>query len=162
MYALLAGQSLGLLLERVLSLLGVDGPDAVAALDRAAQEVSAGSMRVVQAVAYGDVSILDVNMPTSPAALWSAAIDHVSGGAAKIVEAMDNVAGPGAELVLSGGWARCEGLRKRRQNLLPSFRWPAVMEAGARGAALLGGCAAGIFSGPTDFPVPQSWALEQQ
>jgi sugar (pentulose or hexulose) kinase len=162
MYALLAGQSLGLLLERVLSLLGVDGPDAVAALDRAAQDVSAGPMRVVQAVAYGDVSILDVSVPTSPAALWSAAIDHVSAGAAKIVEAMDNVAGPGTELVLSGGWARCEGLRKRRQKLLPSFRWPAVMEAGARGAALLGGCAAGIFSGPTDFPVPQSWALERQ
>jgi len=37
MYALITGQLLGLMLERVLALLGVTGPDALAALDAAGE-----------------------------------------------------------------------------------------------------------------------------
>ncbi len=67
---------------------------------------------------------------------------------------MQAIAGPATELVLSGGWARCAGLRRRREALAPRLRWPAVTEAGARGAAMFGGCAGGLFTGPADFPVP--------
>ncbi|MGO9659828.1 MAG: FGGY-family carbohydrate kinase [Acidimicrobiales bacterium] len=153
-YALLTGQLLGLMLDRVLALLGVTGRDAVACLDAAAQAVPAGPLRVVQEGFGTPASILGVGATVSPAALWSAALDSLSDGAVRITGAMGAIAGPAEELVLSGGWARCAGLRQRRRALLPSMRWPAVTEAGARGAAMFGGCAAGLFAGPGDFPVP--------
>jgi hypothetical protein len=153
-YALLAGQLLGLLLERVLALLGVDGPEALAALDAAARATPAGTLRVVQEGFDTPASIRGVGPTVSPAALWSAALDCLSEGAARITGAMGAIAGPASELVLSGGWARCTGLRRRREALVPAVRWPAVTEAGARGAALFGGCAAGMFTGPAAFPVP--------
>lgn len=152
-YALLAGQLLGLMLERVLALLGA-AADALAALDAAAQATPAGPLRVVQEGFDTPASIRGVGPTASPAALWSAALDCLSDGAARITGAMGAIAGPAAELVLSGGWARCAGLRRRREALVPSVRWPAVTEAGARGAAMFGGCAAGLFAGPRDFPVP--------
>ncbi len=154
MYALVEGQLLGLLLERVLALLGVAEPEALAALDAAALGTQAGSLRVVQEGFDTPAAILDVGSTASPAALWSAALNCVSEGALRITGAMEAIAGPAQELFLSGGWARCAGLRKRRKELVPSLRWPAVTEAGARGAAMFGGCAAGLFPGPGEFPVP--------
>jgi sugar (pentulose or hexulose) kinase len=153
-YALVAGHLLGLMLERVLALLGVVGPDALAALDAAAERTPAGSLRVVQEGFDTPACILGLRATASPAALWSAALNCVSDGAARVTGAMGAIAGPVQELVLSGGWARCAGLRKRRQELAPGLRWPAVTEAGARGAAMFGGCAAGLYAGPGDFPVP--------
>jgi sugar (pentulose or hexulose) kinase len=123
-YALLAGQLLGLLLERVLALLGVDGPEALAALDAAARATPAGILRVVQEGFDTPASIRGVGPTVSPAALWSAALDCLSEGAARITGAMGAIAGPASELVLSGGWARCTGLRRRgrRQGSGP-FWW---------------------------------------
>jgi len=159
-YALLGGQSLGLLLDRVLRLLGLAEPD-VAALDQAAQAVATGSLRVVQENRYAEPAIVGIDAGASPAVLWRAALDHLSAGAARNLHAMETIAGPAEELVLSGGWSHCDGLRRRRHALLPSSHWPAVTEAGARGAALFGGCAAGIFPGPAGFPPAheQPWAL---
>jgi sugar (pentulose or hexulose) kinase len=153
-YALLVGQSLGLLLERVLALVGAQGTAAMVALDAAAEGVPPGALRIAQEGTYGNISVLGVDGSASPAALWSAALEHASTGAAHILRSMEEISGPAAELVLTGGWANCRGLRQRRQDLLPRTRWPAVTEAGARGAALFGGCAAGAFAGPADFPVP--------
>jgi sugar (pentulose or hexulose) kinase len=161
-YALLSGQMLGLLFERVLALLGVVGPDALAALDAAAQTTPTGCLRVVKEELEARASILDLDASASPAALWSATLNCLSDGAQRIVGAMRSVAGPAGragaegveELVLSGGWAHCTGLRQRRKGLFANVRWPAVNEAGARGAAMFGGSAAGLFSGPTDFPRP--------
>jgi len=154
MYALITGQLLGLMLERVLALLGVAGPDALAALDAAGELTPAGPLVVVQEGFDTPASIRGVGPTASPAALWTAALNCLSNGAMRITGAMQSVAGPATELVLSGGWARCAGLRRRRGALAPTVRWPAVTEAAARGAAMFGGCAAGLFSGPHDFPVP--------
>ena len=69
-------------------------------------------------------------------------------------------AGPAEQLVLTGGWSHLSGLRERKRRLFPRSRWPEVVEAGARGAALFGGCAAGLFTGPEAFPKPRdlTWA----
>jgi sugar (pentulose or hexulose) kinase len=152
-YGLLAGQLLGLMLDRVLALLGVAGRDALAAVDDAARDTPAGPLLVVQEGFDTPASILGVGPAASPAALWTAALNCLDEGAVRITGAMGAIAGPATELVLSGGWARCAGLRRHREALAPAVRWPAVTEAGARGAALFGGCAAGLFAGPGDFPV---------
>ena len=157
-YSLLSGHFLGLVLERVLSLLGVGGADGIAALDSAAEGVVPGSLRVVQEGPYADPSIMELGAGASPAALWSAALDAVCAGAPRSLQAMEAFAGPAEELVLSGGWAHCAGLRQRKRDLVPRVQWPDVVEAGARGAALFGGCAAGLFNGPADFPTPRARA----
>jgi sugar (pentulose or hexulose) kinase len=153
-HALLCGRGLGFVLERVLRLLGVNDLDAVSALEAAATGTKPAALRLLLGTPYGDASIVGLDADASPAALWSASLDAVAAGAAEAVQIMDRIAGPAAELVLSGGWAHSRGLRQRKAALLPRVRWPAVMEAGARGAALFGGVAAGLFKDPGQFPVP--------
>ncbi len=153
-YALLRGHQLGFVLDRVLRLLGADRPEALSALEAAAAATGAGALRLVLGEPFGAASIVGLQADASPAGLWNAALDAVAAGAAEVVEAMGRVAGPAEELVLSGGWARSAGLRRRKAALLPRARWPEVTEAGARGAALFGGMAAGLFQGPAEFPPP--------
>jgi sugar (pentulose or hexulose) kinase len=154
-YALLGGQSLGLTLWPVLHLLGVRDDEDLASFDRAALGVPAGSLRLLRDRPFGSPYVVGIGGDASPAALWNAALDTVCERAALTVATMMEQAGPRGELVLTGGWSRCEGLRHRKHSLLPSVRWPAVGEGGARGAALFGGWAAGLFNGPDDFPAPE-------
>jgi len=154
-YALLGGQTLGLTLERVLALLGVDDGEPLATLDRQARGVPAGTLRLVQEHPYSDPSIASIGPGASPAALWSAALDAVTEGARRLVEKMDSIAGPTEEVILTGGWVHCAGLRRRKRQMFRHVTWPALAEAGARGAALFGGVAAGVFDGPEAFPRPE-------
>lgn len=154
-YVLVQGHFLGLVLDRVLSLLGVEGQDGLEALDKAAADVDPGPLKVTQGGPYTSPSISGLVPGCSPAALWAAALACVTEAPPKGLAAMEAIAGPARELVLSGGWSHCAGLRRAKLGLLPTLRWPSVVEAGARGAALFGGCAAGLFSGPAAFPVPE-------
>jgi sugar (pentulose or hexulose) kinase len=154
-YALLGGQTLGLTLDRVLALLGVDGGEPLATLDRQARGVPAGSLRLVQEHPYSDPSIVGIGPGASPAALWSAALDAVTEGAGRLAQNMDSIAGPTEEVILTGGWVRCAGLRRRKRQMFRQVTWPALAEAGARGAALFGGVAAGVFDAPEAFPRPE-------
>jgi hypothetical protein len=125
--------------------------------------VGPGSLRVVRDGLYALPSISGVGPQASPAALWNAALDEASEGAARVIRATEREAGPADELVLTGGWSRLAGLRERKNRLLSRAGWPEVVEAGARGAALFGGCAAGLFTGPDDFPKPDelAWGDDQ-
>ena len=76
-------------------------------------------------------------------------------GAYRLVQKVDSIAGATEEVVLTGGWSRSAGLRSRKRQMFPRVRWPALAEAGARGAALFGGVAAGLFDGPEAFPQPE-------
>ena len=158
-YSLVGGQSLGLMLGPVLRLLGVDD-ESLGTFDSAAMGVPSGSLHLVRDGAYANASIVGVGPDASPAALWNAALDEACERAARIVRTTELEAGPADELVLTGGWSHLAGLRERKRRLLSRARWPEVVEAGARGAALFGGCAAGLFSGPYAFPKPRglTWA----
>lgn len=158
-YSLLGGQYLGLVLSPFLRLLGVDD-DGLEAFDAAALGVAPGPLRVVREGPYENASVSGIGPEASPAALWNAALDEAAEGGARIVRATEDEAGPAKELVLTGGWSHLAGLRERKARLLSRARWPDVVEAGARGAALFGGCAAGLFDGPFSFPAPGhiAWA----
>ena len=151
-YALLGGQALGLLLGPVLSLLGIKGNQALLSFDQAAIGVTPGALRVQRERPFGSASIVGLGPEASPPALWNAALDLVSAGAEQILGVIEAESGPVDELVLTGGWAQSGGLRRRKRSLLARRRWPAVGEGGARGAALFGGCAAGLFTGPELLP----------
>ena len=55
-----------------------------------------------------------------------------------------------------GGWARSPVVRAVKRELLGPFEEPDVTEAGARGAALIAGIAAGMLKGFDDLP-PVRW-----
>ena len=157
--ALLIGNPLGMVLDRVLRLLGMAGAEAAEQLDLRSEGVAPGRLRVVSNGFSGDPAVEGLHPEVCPEALWSAAVEEVSANAAAALAVITDFGGPAEELLLSGGWARSAGLRRRRLGLLPRLRWPAVTEAGARGAALFGGCAAGLFEGPTVFPAPADQPL---
>jgi sugar (pentulose or hexulose) kinase len=68
---------------------------------------------------------------------------------------MTRVAGPPGRIVVTGGWARSSALMAAKvARFGPLSRLPEPVEAGARGAALLAGLAAGIYARAEEFPAP--------
>jgi len=89
-----------------------------------------------------------------PALVWRAALEAVTERAVELRAQIESVAGPSRRLVLAGGWARNPAARSVKRAMLGPFDWPQVTQAGARGAALLAGIAAGRFAGIDDLPDP--------
>jgi sugar (pentulose or hexulose) kinase len=79
--------------------------------------------------------------PTSEAAEAVAALG------ADVIARCDAVAGPHARLVAVGGGVRSRTVRDAKERRLGAIEWSPAREATARGAALIGGLAAGVFAG---------------
>ena len=67
---------------------------------------------------------------------------------------MTRASGAHQDLVVTGGWAHSTGVLTLKRRALGELRIPHVGEAGARGAALLAGSAAGVYATPADHPRP--------
>jgi sugar (pentulose or hexulose) kinase len=151
-HALLGASRAGLALQRFLDLLGVDER---ADLDRAAAAAPPGSGGLAVRDVFGDRAALEgIGPAPTPALVWRAALEAVAERAAELRGHIESVAGPSRRLVLAGGWARSPAARSVKRATLGPFEWPRVTEAGARGAALLAGIAAGRFTGIDDLPQP--------
>jgi len=81
-------------------------------------------------------------------------LEQVTEEAARLHQLMSQVSGPAQELVATGGWSHSEGLMRIKHRLLGPVARPPVTEAGARGAALLAGLAAGIYRDDSELPQP--------
>jgi sugar (pentulose or hexulose) kinase len=79
----------------------------------------------------------------------------MSHSASVLLEALEAIAGPVEEVALSGGWSRSSGMRRLKERWFKHVTYPAVVEAGARGAVLFGGCAAGVFANADALPPPE-------
>jgi sugar (pentulose or hexulose) kinase len=146
--ALLGSLWSGLALQEVLDALGVEegergklSADALAAapvplelefhsLDRPALRLPAG---------------------VAPERIWRGAIDACGAEVEALLAHVDAVAGPRRRVVIAGGWARDAAVLASKR-ALGTVETPPVVEAGARGAALLGGVAAGIFESVDTLP----------
>jgi sugar (pentulose or hexulose) kinase len=154
--ALMAGFVSGLALARFLDLLGVER-DARASLETAALEVPPGADGLTVVGVTEDRAALERIPPsTSPAHVWRAAVEAVARHGAGLLATIESVAGDSARLVVTGGWARSPVVRAVKRELLGPFEEPDVTEAGARGAALVAGIAAGAFKSFDDLP-PVRW-----
>ena len=93
---------------------------------------------------------------TTPAAAreWLAALEATLARASASLRALQDLGGPIAEVRISGGWAANPVLRRLKLAAFPNTVHPRVSEAGARGAALLAGKAAGAFGSVDAFPPP--------
>jgi sugar (pentulose or hexulose) kinase len=151
-HALLGASRAGLGLRRFLDLLGVDETGR-AELDRAAAAAPPGSGGLAVRDVFGETAALEgIAANPAPALVWRAALEAVTERAAELRGLIESVAGPSRRLVLAGGWARSPAARSVKRALLGPFEWPRVTEAGARGAALLAGVAAGRYAGIGDLP----------
>jgi sugar (pentulose or hexulose) kinase len=152
--ALLGGFLTGL--QRFLDLLGVY-EEARARLDAAALEVpeGAGGLTVSDITAPA-ATLAGIRWGVSPAAVWRASLEAVARQGAGVLETIESVSGPTERLVVAGGWARSPAFCAVKEAAVGGFDRPPVIEAGARGAALLGGCAAGLYRGVDDLPELES------
>ena len=150
-HALLSGQWTGLNLQRILEELGVG--------DAGRAELDAGAL----ATAPADVPALELDLRSlerpplrlphgeRPERVWAGALRTAAQEAHALLDHIDSLAGPRRRVVLTGGWARDEALLAAKARLGP-VETPAVVEAVARGAALLGGVAAGLFESADALP----------
>ena len=152
--AVLAGLWSGIALREVLDALGVD--------ETVREQLDAGAL----AIAPGDAPAFELDVRSlhrsplrlpdaSPEAIWRAALDVVAREVEAKVAGVDAIAGPHTKVVVTGGWSRDRALLEAKRGLGPIER-PDVIEAGCRGAALLGGVAAGLFPSADDLPAPAS------
>ena len=95
-----------------------------------------------------------IHSDASPALVWRAVLEAATRETHLNLAAIESVAGNGDRLVVTGGWARSAAFRAVKEEVLGPFDYPAVNEAGCRGAALLAGCAAGIYDGIDNVPPP--------
>ncbi|RCG25846.1 xylulose kinase [Sphaerisporangium album] len=149
-WCLLGGTQGGLALQRVLGLLGLSSGH-LAELDRQALARDACTVTVT-GVEAEELRIAGVANGTGPADLWRATLEAVVAQAEQVHAAMSAVVGAHQALVVTGGWSRSRALLEVKRRVLGPLRNPGVSEAGARGAALLGGMAAGVYAGPREFP----------
>jgi sugar (pentulose or hexulose) kinase len=140
-WCLLGGTQGGLVLQRVLAALGRNGSD-LASLDRQALAADPAGVRI-----SGDdpVSISGITEGTGPAQVWRAALEEVTRRAGDLHAAMTAVSGPSNNFIVTGGWARSAALLEIKRRAFGELTLSNAGEAGARGAALFAGVAAGLY-----------------
>ena len=151
--ALMGGFSAGATLQRFLDLLGADGEEARTALEAAALRAAGdGTTLRVDGVGEARMSLTGIAGEPSPAGAWRAVAEAVVERGAGILATIEDAAGVTERLVIGGGWSRSPVLRRVKVARLGPFVEPRVEEAGARGAALIAGRAAGFYPTLTDLP----------
>jgi sugar (pentulose or hexulose) kinase len=153
-WALLAGSLGGLVLRRFLDLLGVDETGRA---DLAAAAVASSPGTGSPIVPGGDVEraiLAGMGSDVEPGRVWRAAVEYVQREARGVLDAIESIAGPAERMVAVGGWMRDPAVRTVKSEILGPFEWPAVREAGARGAALIAGVAAGLYEDVRRVPPP--------
>jgi sugar (pentulose or hexulose) kinase len=155
-WCLLGATRGGLLLQRMLALLGRGRAD-LPALDAAALDLAvdadAGELTVTGADG-SEVGVRHIGDDVHPARVWRAALTAAVEAGRDIHDAMTRASGAHQDMVVTGGWAHSTGVLTLKRRALGELRIPRVGEAGARGAALLAGSAAGVYATPADYPRP--------
>lgn len=148
--AILGATRSGLVLGRIMSMLGAD--------DRAARQVLADtwradrepSARVLVSEPSGWTNEVTVRLrdDTTPAEVWAAATEYVLAQTAELLEAVAEVAGPYETAVAAGGWAHVTGVYRGKAHVMPGLIVSDVQLPGASGAAMFAAQAAGVPCGP--------------
>ncbi|MDQ1293346.1 MAG: hypothetical protein QG608_1227 [Actinomycetota bacterium] len=150
----LAGMVTGLTLERVAGLLGMNSRQARHGLGLAAEELAGSDLNLSGWDGEG-LTISGIGDDATPAALWRAAVAGLTGACDRLLARVEEIAGPRTATVVAGGWVNnpaVEGAKRRQHG---SFRRSEVQEAGAVGAAVMAGIAAGVLQRPAAGALPR-------
>ena len=133
-------------LEHVMALLGVP-PEERDALEAAALAAPADAGGIaVTGIGEPACAITGVGPGAAPGLVWRAALEAAGAAAAEVLATMDALAGPRSRLVVVGGWADGAAARAVKHAHLGAFDDGGSAFAGARGAALTAGRAAGVVA----------------
>lgn len=134
-WCLLGGTQGGLRLQRALASLGKTSRD-VAELDAGIATALARSQ----------------NREDDPSLVWWRALRGAADEAAAVHAVISDVVGEHRSLIVTGGWSRSLGYLEAKRAALGDFRVAETEEAGALGAAWMGGIAAGLHSAQSPPP----------
>ncbi len=151
--ALLGGVRSGLALQRIRDLLGVSEAHERAELDARALELphESSGLEVADVTAHR-AAITGIGRNVSPGVVWRAAIEAVQERGRAVLDTMQAVGGEWERLIAAGGGLESEAVRIIKREVLGDYERSPVTEAGARGAALIGGVAAGLFEDVAGVP----------
>lgn len=113
-------------------------------LDDAALSAAPGTLRIDSDTTPGTIEAL-VAKQVAPGVLWRAAVEGVTEEVQRLSALMSTSTGPTRRFLAVGGWTASAALITAKRHYLGSVEIPDIPEAGARGAALFAGSAAGLW-----------------
>lgn len=142
-YVLLAGTKAGLIMRRVLQLLGIGDEPGRAALDRQVMALAVdGALAdggLVVDGARNDDGVLKIVANSdglSPAELFAASLLHGNDVCAELMRVMDREVAAPTSTLLTGGWSSMASVVRARERVLPAVTVSEHDEGTAYGAAL--------------------------
>ena len=137
--ALIGGVRGGLLLRRVLGLLGVTTAAQREELDRAALAVGTlpAGLDISGAGPTGDDVVLHLRDDADPATVWAAATRYTARETRVLLDLIESVVGPHTRAVASGGWTRMASVRTAKSAVIDHLTFSELPEPVVAGAALL-------------------------
>ncbi|HJV14257.1 MAG TPA: FGGY family carbohydrate kinase [Propionibacteriaceae bacterium] len=151
-WSLLAGTEGGLAMQRVLNAIGVD-QGGFTALDAVALDAPQGRVRV-EGIGTEAVHLRNLLDGVTPGEVWRAVVEAATEEVTKLHNSMTEIVGEHQDIIVTGGWSRSAALMAAKRRRLGTLRLSAVQEAGARGAAIYAGRAAGVLTSNGVFPDP--------
>jgi sugar (pentulose or hexulose) kinase len=149
----------GAVLQRVLDLLGWSAAEAEASMSASqALPAATGLGESTLAIRGDDPAEVRVIEGGKPRMVWIEAVEAVASLGTETMGRLVTAAGVDSlPIVACGGWIRgVTAQSAKRRRLGDQFRVSSVTEAGTRGAALLAGVAARVYSSISDIPPPIS------
>ncbi|WP_127359192.1 FGGY-family carbohydrate kinase [Actinacidiphila soli] len=142
--ALMGGMRSGLLMRRILDLVGAHEPGRRDALDRrwAPDADPAGHLSVQGGAGEDNDVILRLRDSVTPDAAWAATLAHIADRTSGLLADMESVVGDHSRAVAAGGWTRLRSVRTSKASVIPRLAFCPVDQPGALGAALFAACAA--------------------
>ena len=137
---LLGGVRGGLLLRRVLGMLGASSDGAARdRLDASALAVGQlpSGLEIHGAGPTGDDVVLRVRDDADPAAVWAAATRYTAGETRALLDVVHRIVPPHSRAVACGGWTRMASVRKAKSEVIDHLEFSALREPGVVGAAVL-------------------------
>ncbi|GAA0805439.1 FGGY family carbohydrate kinase [Spirilliplanes yamanashiensis] len=136
---LLGGVRGGLLLRRVLGLLGATDGLARDRLDAAALDVGPlpAGLELSGAGPTGDDVVLRVRDDAGPPVVWAAATRYTAAETRKLLTTLHGVVRPHRRAVASGGWTRMASVRRAKAAAIDHLEFADIAEPGVAGAALV-------------------------
>jgi sugar (pentulose or hexulose) kinase len=141
---LIGGMRSGLVMRRVLALVGADEPARRDELDRRWRPDTPGSdgVTVLPAGPHDNDVTLRLRDGAGPDQLWAATLAYLGEQTAALLAAVNSVVGEHRTAVAAGGWTRMDSVRKAKAAVIPRLRISALEQPGARGAAMFAARAA--------------------
>jgi sugar (pentulose or hexulose) kinase len=168
---LIGGMRSGLVMRRMLSLLGADDPARRDELDRRWVPTPSGrdSLSIAGAAIHDNDVRIRLRDGATPDVAWAATLTHLAEQTTALLAGITSVVGEHRSAVAAGGWTRMRSVRESKIRTIPRLTFCRVEQPGARGAALFAACAAlgeaGIdergrrFAATAELPIPTAESI---